>query len=81
MTDLEDQQNYMHHIRRASSQTESDNGWTESGTNEDASLHSAIRKACADFNNIHREVCEGNSNLSAVESIFEELEREVDRWL
>ena len=78
MTDLEDQQNYM------PDQTESDNGWTyhlKSGAIEEASLHSAIRKACADFNNIHREVCEGNSNLSAVESIFEELEREVDRWL
>jgi hypothetical protein len=68
MTDLEDQQNAMETLQRIS-QTEL------------ARLHSAIRKACADFNNIHREVCEGNSNLSAVESIFEELEREVDRWL
>ena len=68
MTDLEDQQNAMETLQRIS-QTEL--MW----------LHSAIRKACADFNNIHREVCEGNSNLSAVESIFEELEREVDRWL
>lgn len=80
MTDLENQQNYMHHIRRASSQTELMTVGAGSQT-ESARLHSAIRKACADFNNIHREVCEGNSNLSAVESIFEELEREVDRWL
>jgi hypothetical protein len=45
-------------------------------------LHKAVNKACTDFNTLLLEICEGNNDVLALETIFDELAKasnEVDR--